>query len=166
MRVAIRHAAAIVLRRAQKIDLPQLITSKFLQVIASHINIYVKAREKCEWVEGGGRGGGGGGRGGREGLHMHVHVVHMCHTCMYITHMCHTCMYVHVLTSAVHAVPANAPVADIEAAVMQAYGDHTHIAMRGPTGNVRYFRRVARTLLPLLLPEDMLQSRSCCCCCC
>ena len=63
LRVAIRHAAAILLRRAQRLDLPKLITQKLLQAVASHIDIYVRAREKCE-LEGGREGRGGEGRGG------------------------------------------------------------------------------------------------------
>ncbi len=49
-------------------DLTKMVTSKFLQAIASHIHIYAKARETCEWGEGGKRGERGGEGSGREGV--------------------------------------------------------------------------------------------------
>lgn len=58
-----------------------------------------------------------------------------------------------------HTVPLDASIAQIEAAVLQEYGSHLHTAMRGPTGNSRYFRQLTKTLIPLLLPEQVLQSR-------
>lgn len=56
-------------------------------------------------------------------------------------------------------VPLDASIAQIEAAVLQEYGSHLHTAMRGPTGNSRYFRQLTKTLIPLLLPEQVLHSR-------
>lgn len=63
-------------------------------------------------------------------------------------------MYTHTNT-----VPVSASIADIEAVTLKEYGDHLHTAMRGPTGNSSYFRKLTKTLAPLLLPEQVLQSK-------
>lgn len=49
IRVAIRHSCSILLRRAKRLDVPLLISSKFLQAISTHVHFYVKGRRKCEW---------------------------------------------------------------------------------------------------------------------
>ena len=48
IRVATRHAAAVLLQRAQKVDLPLLISSKFLQATSAHVHFYITARQKCK----------------------------------------------------------------------------------------------------------------------
>ena len=47
----------------------------------------------------------------------------------------------------------------IEEAVFLEYGCHTHLAMRGKTANLRYFRQLILAVLPYLLPERTLQSQ-------
>ena len=156
MRVAIRHAASILLRRVQRVDLAKLITSKFLQAIAAHIHIYAKAREKREEEEEG--RGHVGKRGWLPLPHTHTHTHTYTHTHTHMSGLKEK-FDPSIFPAAHIPVPADASVASIEAAVQKAYGDHTHTAMRGRTGNLRYFRRLARALLPILLPEDMLQSK-------
>ncbi|XP_064382621.1 sorting nexin-14-like [Halichondria panicea] len=102
LRLNIRFAVASLLRRAQRIDIPHIISHKLLQAVASHIYICNRVRRK---------------------------------------------------------LPLDASIAQIEAAVLQEYGSHLHTAMRGPTGNSRYFRQLTKTLIPLLLPEQVLHSR-------
>ena len=48
LRVMIRYACAMLLRRAQQLDVPHLIMHKFLPVATAHIHIYMKARSKCK----------------------------------------------------------------------------------------------------------------------
>ncbi len=48
LRVMIRYACSMLLRRAQHLDVPHLIMHKFLPVAAAHIHIYMKARSKCK----------------------------------------------------------------------------------------------------------------------
>ena len=55
---------------------------------------------------------------------------------------------------------ADASISVIEEAVTREYGDQLHEAMRGPSGNLRYFRQAVHSLLPLLLPSDVLTSKS------
>lgn len=46
IRVMIRYVVAMLLRRAQRLDVPHMIMHKFLPVAAAHIHIYMKARVK------------------------------------------------------------------------------------------------------------------------
>lgn len=50
LRVMIRYAVAMLLRRAQRLDVPHLITHKFLPVAAAHIHVYMKARSKGKYT--------------------------------------------------------------------------------------------------------------------
>ena len=49
LRVMIRYASAMLLRRAQRLDVSHLVTHKLLPAIAAHIHIYMKARPRCEF---------------------------------------------------------------------------------------------------------------------
>ncbi|XP_035282606.1 sorting nexin-14-like isoform X4 [Anguilla rostrata] len=48
LRVTLRFFAAVLVRRAQKVDVPSLITLKLLKVAMKHIEIIVKARQKVK----------------------------------------------------------------------------------------------------------------------
>ncbi|XP_061097361.1 sorting nexin-14-like isoform X1 [Conger conger] len=48
LRVTLRFAVAIMVRRAQKIDLPSLITSKLLKAAMKHIEVIAKAHQKVK----------------------------------------------------------------------------------------------------------------------
>ena len=47
----------------------------------------------------------------------------------------------------------------LEAAVLRELGDHTHLALRGSTAEVRYFHNLLSSTLPFLLPPHQIQSR-------
>ena len=46
LRVYTRHVAAAVLRRAQTLDVPALVTDKMLKAFAAHLSIYMSVRRK------------------------------------------------------------------------------------------------------------------------
>ncbi|KAI1897399.1 hypothetical protein AGOR_G00082900 [Albula goreensis] len=48
LRVTLRFSAAVLVRRAQKIDVPSLITSKLLKAAMKHIEIIAKARQRVK----------------------------------------------------------------------------------------------------------------------
>lgn len=50
LRLNIRFAVASLLRRAQRIDIPHIISHKLLQAVASHIYICNRVRRKCEFT--------------------------------------------------------------------------------------------------------------------
>uniref|UniRef100_A0A6Q2XPG1 Sorting nexin 14 n=1 Tax=Esox lucius TaxID=8010 RepID=A0A6Q2XPG1_ESOLU len=51
LRVTLRFFAAVLVRRAQKVDIPGLITAKLLKVSMKHIEIITKARQKVKNAE-------------------------------------------------------------------------------------------------------------------
>jgi sorting nexin-14 len=48
VRVSIRFTAAVLLRRAQKINIPSLITGKIMKAAAAHFHLCLQAKEKCQ----------------------------------------------------------------------------------------------------------------------
>uniref|UniRef100_A0A8C9U017 Sorting nexin-14 n=1 Tax=Scleropages formosus TaxID=113540 RepID=A0A8C9U017_SCLFO len=52
LRVTLRFLAAVLVRRAQKVDIPSLITLKLLKAAMKHIEIITKARQKVKSAEG------------------------------------------------------------------------------------------------------------------
>ena len=157
------YACSMLLRRAQQLDIPHIITHKFLPAAAAHVHTYMKARSKRE-----------------SSLlslslslslsHTHTHTHTFTHPlpqqlrCHKTTHCSvYNILYVGIIPISCDclnfAVSADAPISTIEEAVMREYGSHLHVAMRGPSGNRRYFRQAVRSLLPLLLPQDVLTSK-------